>query len=118
MAKFKLKMNQTELKALGSNCMFATREIGRVSTINELIAIETCERLWTRMQNMYRPDVERYTLRLSVVELKTLLAWVFPVMRKSDEIFFDLLAQSFENELLFQLGREMHVINLRLNHEA
>jgi hypothetical protein len=118
MAKFKLKMNQTELKALGSNCMFAAREIGRVSTINELIAIETCEKLWIRMQNMYRPDVERYTLRLSAVELKTLLAWVFPVMNKSDEMFFYMLAQSFGNELFSQLSREMHVINLRLNHEA
>ncbi len=116
MAKFKLRLNQNELKALGSSCMYAAREFKHVSEINELITVETCERLWNRVHNMYRPDVDKYTMRLSAVEAQTLMDFVFPVMQASEEIFFDLIAGAFSNELHHQLDREIHVLNARYNY--
>ena len=111
MSKFKLKLNQMEMKTLGSCCVYAARNMGRVECVAGLAILETCERLWSRMRNMYRPDRDKYTLRLGAMEVHTLTATVLPAMRDMDEPIVRTMGYSFAEELRKQSEREINIYN-------
>ena len=111
MSKFKIKLNQMEMKTLGSCCVYAARNAGRVECVAGLAILETCERLWSRMRNMYRPDRDKYTLRLGAMEVLTLTAIVLPAMRDMDEPIVRTMGYAFAEELRKQSEREINIYN-------
>ena len=111
MSKFKIKLNQMEMKTLGSCCVYAARNMGRVECVAGLAILETCERLWSRLRNMYRPDRDKYTLRLGAMEVHTLTATVLPAMRDMDEPIVRTMSYAFAEELRKQSEREINIYN-------
>lgn len=111
MARFKLKLNQMEMKTLGSCCVYAARNAGKVESVAGLAILETCERLWSRLRNMYRPDRDRYSIRLGAMEAHTLAATVLPAMREMDEPLVRTMGYAFSEELRKQIEREVNIYN-------
>lgn len=111
MAKFKLKMNQNEMRVLGSCCAYTVRMGGKADSISRIAILETCERLWSRMRNMYRPDREKYTITLSAMEVVTLTSTVLPLMQDSEEPLLRTVGFAFSEELRKQIDRELTVFN-------
>lgn len=111
MSKFKLKLNQMEMKTLGSCCVYAARNTMIVKSVVGLAGVETCERLWSRMRNMYRPDRDKYTLRLGAMEVYTLTDVVLKTMRGMDEPLIRTMGYAFAEELRKQIEREINIYN-------
>ena len=111
MAKFKLKMNQNEMRVLGSCCIYTVRMCGKVDSISRIAVLETCERLWSRMRNMYRPDRDKYTITLSAMEVITLTGSVLPRMQDSEEPLLRTVGFTFGEELRKQCEREINIYN-------
>ena len=53
-------------------CEVSAKGFRRIADLGELIDVETCDRLWSRMRNIFRPDRDKYTLRLNASEVATL----------------------------------------------
>jgi len=111
MAKFKLKMNQNEMRVLGSCCAYVARMGGKADSISRIAILETCERLWSRMRNMYRPNRDKYTVTLSAMEVVTLTTTVLPMMQESGEPLLRPIGFAFSEELRKQGEREINIYN-------
>lgn len=105
--KFKLKLNQNELKAIGAACECVVREYGDINDLTDLISVGTCEQLWTRLRNMYRPDLDKYTLLLSAAEVQVLLGIVSTVLNLGGEPFFAAVGSRIGLELNQQVDHEL-----------
>ena len=111
MVKFKLKLNQNELKSVGTCCLYCMQQVHHVRTLQGLISVETCERLYLRMRNMYRPDKNEYTLRLNTAEVDAVVNHVVPVMEFSEEPFFNIVGCGIGEDLRKQIDRELTIFN-------
>ncbi len=111
MSRFKLKLTDDELRVVGSSCLYAVRRNGKVGHIATLALLETCERLWGRMRNMYRPDRESYTIRLSAEEVQALTQEVLPHIASYDEPFIRAIGTTIQEELVRQMDRELNIYN-------
>lgn len=111
MSKFKLKLNQMEMKTLGACCVYAARNAGRVECVAELAILETCERLWSRLRNIYRPDRDKYSLRLGVTEVHILTEVMLPLMQDQEEPLVRTIGYAFQEELRKQIEREVNIYN-------
>lgn len=111
MAKFKLKINQNEMRALAVYCEVSAKSLMSVSALHQLIWVETCERLWSRMRNMFRPDRDKYTLRLNASEVETLTVFVLPEAQDSDDPFVRSMGFTMKEELEKQASREINIYN-------
>ncbi len=111
MAKFKLKLNQDEMKAVGSCCVYAARSYGKAVSVDSLAILETCERMWSRLRNMYRPDREKYTVKLGAMEARVLTYTVLPAMRDSSEPYLHTVGYTLLDELRKQVEREVNIYN-------
>ena len=107
MVKFKLKLNQNEMKAVGTCSLYCMQQVHHAKTLQGLINAETCERLYLRMRNMYRPDKNEYTIRLNAAEVEAIVNYVVPVMEFSEEPFFNIVGcglLSFNNVINFRFN--------------
>lgn len=116
MVKFKLKLNQNEMKAVGTCSLYCMQQVHHAKTLQGLINAETCERLYLRMRNMYRPDKNEYTIRLNAVEVEAIVNYVVPVMEFSEEPFFNIVGCGIGEELRKQIDRELTIFNA-MRHE-
>lgn len=111
MSRFKLKLTDDELRVVGSSCLYAVRRKGKVGHIATLALLETCERLWGRMRNIYRPDRNSYTIRLSAEEVLALTQEVLPHIIGYDEPYLRAIGSTLKEDLEKQVEREMSVYN-------
>jgi len=111
MTKFKLKINQNEMRALAVYCEVSAKGFRRIADLGELIDVETCDRLWSRMRNIFRPDRDKYTLRLNASEVATLRTLVLPEALLSEDSFVRSMAYAMKEELEKQVSREIMVFN-------
>lgn len=111
MTRFKLKLNQNEMKALAGGCTLAARNIEKPGNAAELAMVETCERLWSRLRNIYRPDRDKYTIRLSAMEVHVLAYYVLTWLRNTNEPYLRTMGYNLQEELRKQEEREVNVFN-------
>ena len=116
MAKFKLKFNQNEMKVVAGVCMAASvggdaRMPEAAQSVMMLAMNETCERLWSRLRNMYRPDRDRYTVQLNAIEVTTLTNVVTPLLKESDNPGMRSIGYAMDEELRKQIEREVNIYN-------
>ena len=72
---------------------------------------ETCERLWSRLRNMYRPDRDRYTVQLNAIEVTALTNVVTPLLREADNPGMRSIGYAMDEELRKQIEREVNIYN-------
>jgi len=116
MSKFKIKLNQAEMKFIAGVCMAAAaggdaRMPQADQSVMMLAMNETCERLWSRLRNMYRPDRDRYTVQLSAMEVTTLTNVVTPLLREADNPGMRSIGYAMDEELRKQIEREVNIYN-------
>lgn len=116
MVKFKLKLNQIELKALGSSCLYESKSLGNVNCLEEIVLVDTLERLYLRTWNMFAIDREKYNLRLNAIEAHIVGHILAPKMKCSQELLISNLGCYIEIELDKQLDRELCLFNAK-RHE-
>ena len=118
--KFKLKLNRNELLMLAAGCEAAAKAAGCEDAAEyayerknaaTLSVIETCERLWSRLRNMYRPDREKYSLRLGATEVHILTDVMLPLMQDLEEPLARAMGYAFQEELRKQIEREVNIYN-------
>jgi hypothetical protein len=116
MSKFKIKLNQPEMKFIAGVCM-AVAAGGDAwmpqadQSVMMLAMNETCERLWSRLRNMYRPDRDRYTVQLNAIEVTALTNVVTPLMREADNPGMRSIGYAMDEELRKQIEREVNIYN-------
>lgn len=116
MSKFKIKLNQAEMKFIAGVCMAAAAGgDARMPQADQSVMIlamnETCERLWSRLRNMYRPDRDRYTVQLNAIEVTALTNVVTPLMREADNPGMRSVGYAMDEELRKQIEREVNIYN-------
>ena len=116
MSKFKIKLNQAEMKFIAGVCMAAaTGGDARMPQADQSVMIlamnETCERLWSRLRNMYRPDRDRYTVQLNAIEVTALTNVVTPLLRGADNPGMRSIGYAMDEELRKQIEREVNIYN-------
>lgn len=116
MSKFKIKLNQPEMKFIAGVCMAAAaggdaRMPQADQSVMMLAMNETCERLWSRLLNMYRPDRDRYTVQLNAIEVTALTNVVTPLMREADNPGMRSVGYAMDEELRKQIEREVNIYN-------
>lgn len=116
MSKFKLKLNQAEMKFIAGVCMAAAAGgDARMPQADQSVMIlamnETCERLWSRLRNMYRPDRDRYTVQLNAIEVTALTNVVTPLLREADNPGMRSIGYAMDEALRKQIEREVNIYN-------
>lgn len=116
MSKFKIKLNQAEMKFVAGVCMSAATGVdARMPQADQSVTLlamtETCERLWSRLRNMYRPDRDRYTVQLNAIEVTALTNVVTPLMREADNPGMRSIGYAMDEELRKQIEREVNIYN-------
>ncbi len=116
MSKFKIKLNQAEMEFIAGVCMVAAAGgDARMPQADQSVMIlamnETCERLWSRLRNMYRPDRDRYIVQLNVIEVAVLTNVVTPALRKADNPGMRSIGYAMDEELRKQIEREVNIYN-------
>ena len=116
MSKFKIKLNQAEMKFIAGVCMAAAaggdaRRPQADQRVMTLAMHETCERLWSRLRNMYRPDRDRYTVQLNAIEVTALTNVVTPLLREADNPGMRSIGYAMDEELRKQIEREVNIYN-------
>lgn len=109
--KFKLKLNQNEMRMLAAGCAVAAEYAYERKTVATLSVIEICERLWSRLRNMYRPDRDKYSLRLGATEVHILTEVILPIMQDQKEPLARTIGYAFQEELRKQIEREINIYN-------
>ena len=111
MARFKLKLNDMEIRALA----MAAANVGvrgpKVNSLQDLIIYETLERLWSRMRNVYRPDMKKYCLRLNSTEAQVMRDVLATMMRSGDDPYMVSLGNRIEESLFNQVNTEINIYN-------
>ena len=118
-ARFKIKLNQDELEAMYfiTKYMCATVKNGDVALVP---MYDLTSNLATRLVNMYKPEKNEYTLRLSSVEAYVLMnrltnpAVVFVV---DGNPFEANLVRRLGDELQRQFDHELSSVNAIFNHK-
>ena len=111
MAKFKLKLNQNEIKLLAWCCMYAPGQAGKANGARDLAEQETCMKLAEKLLGMYRIDKTKYTLRLNTVETLVLSGQVAPRLQEAAEPLCRCMGDSIAEEMERQVDRELGVFN-------
>ncbi len=116
MSKFKIKLNQAEMKFIAGVCMAAAAGgDARMPQADQSVMIlamnETCERLWSRLRNMYRPDRDRYTVQLNAIEVTALTNVVTPLLREADNPGMRSIGYAMDEALRKQIEREVNIYN-------
>ena len=116
MSKFKLKLNQAEMKFIAGVYMAAAaggdaRMPQADQSVMMLAMNETCERLWSRLRNMYRPDRDRYTVQLNAIEVTALTNVVTPLLREADNPGMRSFGYAMDEALRKQIEREVNIYN-------
>ena len=116
MSKFKIKLNQAEMKFIAGVCMAAAAGgDARMPQADQSVMIlamnETCERLWSRLRNMYRPDRDRYTVQLNAIEVTALTNVVTPLLREADNPGMRSIGYAMDEELRKQIDWEVNIYN-------
>ena len=123
MSKFKIKLNQAEMKVVAGVCMSAATGIdARMPQADQSVTLlamtETCERLWSRLRNMYRPDRSHYTVQLNATEVMTLTNVVAPLLRDADDPGMRTIGYAMDEELRKQIEREVNIYNAMHHGDA
>ena len=123
MSKFKIKLNQAEMKFIAGVCMAAAAGgDARMPQADQSVMIlamnETCERLWSRLRNMYRPDRDRYTVQLNAIEVTALTNVVTPLLREADNPGMRSIGYAMDEALRKQIEREVNIYNAMLYGDA
>lgn len=111
MVRFKLKMNQNELKAVAAACSATPQLIEKPKNAAALSVVETCERLWSRLRNIYRPDRDKYSIRLGATEVHILTEVMIPIMKDQEEPLVRSIGYAMDEELRKQIEREINIYN-------
>ena len=111
MAKFKVKLNDLEIRALAMTAANVGVKGPKAKSLTGLITYETLERLWSRMRNMYRPDLKKYCLRLNTTETQVVMEVLVPVMRSGDDPYMVALGNRIEDSLFNQVNTEINIYN-------
>ena len=118
MVKFKLKLNQNELKLLVSSCLYVPKEYGNADDLGMLSAQEMCIRMSSRLASMFRTDKQKYNIRLNATEAQVLYAFIVPCLQLSEEPWHRSVGYGVAKELDRQLNHEMSVFNAMYHHEG
>ena len=89
----------------------AARGIARPGSAAELAMVETCERLWSRLRNIYRPDRDKYSIRLGAMEVHVLTCLVLPYLSNTNEPYIRTMSYTAQEELRKQEEREVNIYN-------
>ncbi|MBR3572845.1 MAG: hypothetical protein IKN99_06285 [Bacteroidales bacterium] len=111
MARFKLKLNGTEMKSLAMVAANIGIHGSGPRSLQGLVIYETLERLWSRMRNMYRIGRDNYTLQLNATETDTVMTVVCPQLRNADDPYMTVLACKIEEALFNQVNNEINIYN-------
>ena len=111
MAKFKLKLNQNEIKLLAWCCMYAPGQAGKANGARDLAEQETCMKLAEKMLGMYRIDKPNYSLRLNTMETYLLATLIVPRLQNSDNPLCRCVGYLIAEDLGRQVIRELEVFN-------
>lgn len=117
MKRFKLKLDQNELKLLWSCCMRTIQTDGKAIGLIDLAAQETVLRLAERLDGMFRCDKQKYTLRLSTMEAYAVRCWFIPMLEEASEPWMQTAGYCIADELERQRNHEISVFNARYHHE-
>ncbi len=111
MAKFKVKLNDLEIRALAMTAANIGVKGPKVNSLQDLIIYETLERLWSRMRNMYRPGLKKYCLRLNSMETQVMRDVLATLMRSGDDPYMVSLGNRIEESLYNQVNTEINIYN-------
>lgn len=111
MAKFKVKLNDLEIRALAMTAANVGINGPKAESLQALMIFETLERLVSRIRNMYRPDLKKYCLRLNTTETQVVMEVLVPVMRSGDDPYMMTLGNRIEDSLFNQVNTEINIYN-------
>lgn len=111
MNRFKIKLSGVEMRVLAMTAVNVSKELCPVKDISDLVLTESLERIWSRLRNMYRPDMDRYTVQMSAVETSVTTDWIVPWLLSSDDPFMQSFGGRIQQELYNQINRECNVYN-------
>lgn len=111
MAKFKLKLNNLEIRALAMTAANVGINGPKAESLQALMIFETLERLVSRIRNMYRPDLNKYCLRLSSIETHVVMTVLVGVMRDGGDPYMASLGNRIDESLYNQVNTEINIYN-------
>lgn len=111
MNRFKVKLNGVEMRMIGITAVNAARDHGAANCAMDLVVMDSLERIWSRLRNMYRPDKDRYTVQFSSVEAFVMTDWIVPTLLATDDPMPQSLGMRLEQELFNQINRECNIYN-------
>lgn len=111
MSKFNIKLNGEEMKVLAGYVAVVGRRSRMIKSMEELVRMEVLEKIYERMKRMYRPDKDKYNLKLSAVETYALQKDVLTEMGFSSDPYIGSILFRLEEDLMNQSAREINVYN-------
>lgn len=111
MNRCKIKLNGMEMKVLAMSVANAGVASGSVTNLQELMRMESLERLWSRLRNMYRPNKEKFTVQLSASEAETLLHVVIPYAVNNCDGYVMSFCSRIEEQLRNQVNGVINIYN-------